>query len=330
MHVVPQTRDVFVELFHPGAEPGQFGLLLDDLEIVGCPRLFTARQLPTDFFEIVRKLPVIFVRKMRIEYPEVFHQSLVTTRLARLTLERADLSADLFDDILNPQQVRLRVFEFAERFPLLGLVFRYSRGFLKDRAPVFRPAAQDQVNLPLLHDRVGAPSHAGIHKKLVDVAQPARRLVEKILTLPVAINAPGDTNLIPFDAQFLFALGKSQRNFGHPKRLSAVGSAENHVRHLSSSQRLGRLFAEHPADGVKHVRFAAAVGSDDCRDAAVKVDDRPRRERFEANHLEGLKIHGHSSSLPGGKLSASTKLMARKNTIYCGCPIALSQPIEFP
>jgi hypothetical protein len=44
------------------------------------------------------------------------------TRLARLTLERADLSANLFDDILNPQQVRLRAFEFAERFPLLGLV----------------------------------------------------------------------------------------------------------------------------------------------------------------------------------------------------------------
>ena len=183
---------------------GEFGFLLDNLDIVSRARLFAAPKLATDFLEIVRKLPVILMRKMRIEYPEIFHQGLVTTGLGRLTLERADLPADLFDDILNTEQVRLRVFEFAERLFLLSLVFRYSRGFLKDRAAVFRPAAQDQVDLPLLHDRVGASAHARIHEKLVDIAQPARPLVEKILTLAVAINAPGDANLIPFDAQVLF------------------------------------------------------------------------------------------------------------------------------
>ena len=228
---------------------------------------------------------------MGIEYPEVFHQSLVTAGLGRLTLEGADLPADLFDDILHTEQVRLRVFEFAQRLFLLGLVFRYSRGFLKDRAAIFRPAAQDQIDLSLLHDRVGAAAHPRIHEELVDVAQPTWRLVEKILTLAVAIHAPGDANLIPFDAQFLFALGESQRNLGHSERLPAVCPAENHVRHLPSAQRLGRLLAEHPANGVEHIRLAAAVGSDNCRDAAVKIEDRPRRERFEANHLKGLKIH---------------------------------------
>jgi hypothetical protein len=62
----------------------------------------------------------------------------------------------------------------------------------------------------------------------------------------------------------------------------------------------------------------------------MKIEDRPRRERFEANHLKGLKIHGHSSSLPGAKLSVQQTHIARKNTIYCGCSIAPSQPIEFP
>jgi hypothetical protein len=48
----------------------------------------------------------------------------------------------------------------------------------------------------------------------------------------------------------------------------------------------------------------------------VKIEDRPWRERFETNHLEGLKIHGHSSSLPGGKLSAPQRSMAREKTQY--------------
>jgi hypothetical protein len=286
LHVVPHPRDFVVELFHSGAEAGEFGFLLDDLSFVDRARLFATPKIAADFLEIVRKFPVILMRKVRIEYPEVFHQSLVAARLGRLTLERADLSADLLDDILHPEQVRLRVFEFAQRLFLLSLVFGYSRSFLKDRAAVFRPAAQDQIDLPLLHDRVGAAAHSRIHKKLVYVAQPAWPLVEKILALAVAIHAPGDANFIPFDAQFFFALGESQRHFGHSQRFPAVCPAENHVRHLPSAQRLGRLLAEHPADGVKYIRLAAAVGTDNCGDAAVKVEDRPRRERFEANHLK--------------------------------------------
>jgi hypothetical protein len=44
-----------------------------------------------------------------------------------------------------------------------------------------------------------------------------------------------------------------------------------HVGHLAAAQGLGRLLAEHPADGVRDVRFAATVRADNRRDAGLKI-----------------------------------------------------------
>jgi hypothetical protein len=60
----------------------------------------------------------------------------------------------------------------------------------------------------------------------------------------------------------------------------------------------------------------------------AKTQSRARNERFEANHLKGLKMHGHFSSLLGAKLWFLLERIARKNTTYCGCYRLISQPIE--
>ena len=199
---------------------------------------------------------------------------------------------------VEPQQVRLRRLQLPQRLLLLRLVFGDARRFLENRAPILRPRREDHVDLPLLHDRVGRAADARIHEELVDVLQPARRLVQQILRAAIAENAARDRHLMPVEPELLLAFGKGHRNLRHADRRARIGAGENHVRHFAAAQRLGRLLAEHPAHRVEHVGFAAAVRPDHAGHAAVEVHHRLRREGLEAEEFEGFEIHGPESAAP--------------------------------
>ena len=104
------------------------------------------------------------------------------------------------------KQIRFRRFQLAQRFSLLRFVFGDPGGFFENRAPIFRTRAQDQIDLALLHDGVGAAADAGVGEQALDVLQPADRFVEQILGIAIAINAPGHAHLVPVDAELLAAI----------------------------------------------------------------------------------------------------------------------------
>ena len=79
------------------------------------------------------------------------------------------------------------------------------------------------------------------------------------------------------------------RDRGHPDRLAFARTGEDHVFHPAAAQALGALLAENPTDGVAEVRFAAAVRTDNGRDAgAVKriSSGRKRLKPLDFNALE--------------------------------------------
>jgi hypothetical protein len=158
-----------------------------------------------------------------------------------------------------------------------------------------RSRLENVRDLALLHDRVGAAADARIHEKLVNVLQPARRLVQQILALAVAEDAARDAHLVPLDAKLLFAVAERERNFRHAERLPAVGAAENDVGHLPAAQRLRGLLAEHPTKRIEHVRLAAPIRANHRGDALVKMQRGLRGKRLEPDHFEGLKIHRRCS-----------------------------------
>ena len=75
-----------------------------------------------------------------------------------------------------------------------------------------------------------------------------------------------------------------QGNFRHAERLAAVGAVENHVRHFAAAQRLGRLLAEHPANRVRNVGFAAAIRPDNRGDAGLEIQGSFVRKRLETQN----------------------------------------------
>ena len=236
-------------------------------------------------------------RLVAVEDLKVGLQRLIAPRLAGLALQRADLALHLFDDVADAKQVRLGRLQLPHRLFLLAFVFRDAGRFFEHRAPVFRAGAEDQVDLALLHDRVGAAADAGIGEERLDIAQPADRLVEEILGVAVAKDAPGDAHLVPVDAELLLAVGEGQRDFGKADRLARIRAAENDVGHFAAAQRFGRLLAEHPADGIEDVGFAAAVRPDDGGDAFVEIEDRFVGERLEADELKRLEMHAGKAAV---------------------------------
>ena len=65
-------------------------------------------------------------------------------------------------------------------------------------------------------------------------------------------------------------------------------AGEDHILHARAAQRLGRLLAQHPADGIGDIALAAAVGADDDRDARIEHDARAVREGFESLDFQTL------------------------------------------
>ncbi|MNC29667.1 hypothetical protein D3C75_779280 [compost metagenome] len=76
---------------------------------------------------------------------------------------------------------------------------------------------------------------------------------------------------------------QSQRNLTIVHRFTRITSGKDNILHLAAAQRLGALFAQHPADAVGNITFAAAVWPDYCRYAAHKFHFRFIGKRFKAS-----------------------------------------------
>ncbi len=151
---------------------------------------------------------------MRVQDAKVGVQRLVTPRFSGLTLERTDLALHFFDHVADAKKIRFGGFQFAQRLPLLRFVFRNAGGFFKNGATIFRPRAQDHVDLALLHHRISGARDAGVGEKILDVAQAARRFVEQVFGIAIAINATRYAHVVPIDFDLGRAIGERERDFG--------------------------------------------------------------------------------------------------------------------
>ena len=75
---------------------------------------------------------------------------------------------------------------------------------------------------------------------------------------------------------------EGQRDLRHAAGRNLLVAVEDHVLHRLAAQVFGALLAQDPADGVDDVRLSAAVGANDARNAARKIQDRTMDEGLEA------------------------------------------------
>ena len=147
----PDIGDLDVDLIQSAPFFGQFGLATIDLAPRGLFRRCNLFDVSPAMREIRLQRGQLFFRVMRFEHAQVGVQSLITSGFPGLTLQRADLPLHFFDHVPDAEQIRFGRFQFAQRLALLRFIFGDAGRFFENRATIFRPRAQDHVDLALLH-----------------------------------------------------------------------------------------------------------------------------------------------------------------------------------
>ena len=219
----------------------------------------------------------------------------VLFRRLRLLFEGAELFFRLVHALDKDGEVVLRALELALDLALLRLELHDARRLFKDGAAVLGLGVHDLLDLALPDDGIALLADADAVQKGDDVFQAAGLLVEKVLALARAVQPPRHGDFLVVDVEHPRSVVKDERHLAVGEGAAGFGAVEDDVLHTRAAQRLGRLFAEHPADGVGDVALAAAVRADDAGDTVVKFDGGLVGKRLEPHELYFLKIQCCSS-----------------------------------
>ena len=222
---------------------------------------------------------------------ELVRYLLVAPRLRGLAADRAQALVDLLDDPAQDVQVLLDALELPDSGELARLVLGYPRRLLEDHAPLGGVGLEEGVDLALLDDRVGPGAQPRVHQEVLDVTEPAELLVDEVLAVARAVQAPGDGHLLVIHGQRAVRVVESEPHLGVAEGPAGARPVEDDVEHRVAAQRLGRLLAEDPLHGVDDVRLPAAVGPHKARDARLEVEGSPVGEGLESVELESLDAH---------------------------------------
>ena len=254
------------------------------LRIEGADRIGQLGALPSD-------LHIALVGEVRVENTVIGGERLEAAGLCHLALQGVHAALLLREDVGNPEQVRLGVFEFAEGVLFLALELRDASRFFEDGAALLGLGGEDLVDLTLRHDRIGGAADAGVHEQIVEIAQPAKGAVETVFRAAVAEHPAGDGDLVEIHFQRLLAIRHRQGDLRHAERLAFLGAVENDIRHLAAAQCLRGGFTEHPADRIDNVGLAATVRPDNAGDSFGEFEHGSVGKGFETLDFEGLEIH---------------------------------------
>src|SRR5579863_6822452 len=189
-----------------------------------------------------------------------------------LALERPQLTANLLQQVLCPQQGALGRLQAALGLLLAAAVLGDSRSLLDHRAPVLRPGRQDRVELGLRDDRVLLTADPGVGKELLDIEEAAGRAVYRVVRLAAAPQCPRYSYLRKIDREEPGRVVDGQRNLSPPEPGPLGGAGKDDVFHLGGAQSPGTLRAEHPRHRVDDVGLARPVRADDDRDTRLELE----------------------------------------------------------
>jgi hypothetical protein len=284
---------------HLGVEPGQRGLQLD----LGRRTLETRRRQRLELGPQRGDLPT---GHEGLHLGELGDQAAVPLGRLGLALERAQLPANLAQQVLHAQQVRLGGVEASLRLLLALAELEDAGGFLDDRPAFLGPGVEDGVDLALADDDVLLTPDAGVGEQLLDVEQAARHTVDRVLGVAAAEQHAGDGDLAQLHAEGAVGVVDHDAHLGSPERRAGGGAGEDDIVHLLAAHRLGRLGAEHPRNGVDHVGLARPVGADHHGDPGFEHHGGAVGERLEPLDVETFQEHSSCETTRSPGLSHRT------------------------
>ena len=139
---------------------------------IGQLRLRAGNLLAQDML-LNRRIEQIFLLQLRLERA-------ITFGLLSLQLHGTNLAFDLTDDICDAQEVLLGALQFSLGHKLAAFVLTGAGRFFYESPPVFGLGVDQFIDPSLLDNGIGFTPHAGPQKKLDDVFQPTRDLIDGV------------------------------------------------------------------------------------------------------------------------------------------------------
>ena len=214
-----------------------------------------------------------------------------------LAFERPELTPDFTQEVLDSQQVGFGGVE-----PTLRLLFALAEledaRCLFDNGPtVFGTGIEHGIDLALADDDVLLTADAGITEELLDVKQATTDAVDHVLRLTGTEQDSRDGDLAEFQAECPVSVVDRDADLGSTERRPLGRTGEDDVVHLLRTHRLRRLRAEHPGNGIDHVRLTGSVRTDYDGHAGFQHHRRVVGERLETLEGEILQVHsGHEAT----------------------------------
>ena len=229
----------------------------------------------------------IELRDSRAQPGDLVDELLGALGRGRLQRQRAQPLANLGLDVLrafdlNPDAGELQLCAVAAALELA------EPGRLLDQlAPLLRLRGEHGLDLALADDRVHRAAEPHVGQQLDEVGATHLRLVDEVLALTAAVQAPRDRDLGEVEVAEAAALVvEDELDLARLGRCAALGAVEEDVVRFLRAQLGGRQRAGGPDDRVGDVRLAGAVRADDDCDARLELQLERVRERLEAAQAE--------------------------------------------
>ena len=113
-----------------------------------------------------------------------------------LNTKRTHTAFQLLQNILQPQQVILRLLQAAFRLIFTVTELGNSGGLFKYLPPVLRTGGNNVCNFPLADDGIAVAPKTGVHEQLMDVTKTHRSAVDQIIAFAGTVVAACDAHLI--------------------------------------------------------------------------------------------------------------------------------------
>ena len=191
---------------------------------------------------------------------ELVGRGLAAGLLLGLGGQPAGLRAELGEDVLDARQVRLGFDQLLLGVTPSPLVPPDAGDLVEQRASFLRSQGEGLVDHPLADEQEGVVGEVRGVEQVDQVAQPDAGLVEQVVVLARAIEAPAELEDLELDREQAVGVVDDQRDVGHPLRGPLLRSGPDDVLGLARAKRPA-LLAERPAQGVGEVALARPVGT---------------------------------------------------------------------
>ena len=185
-----------------------------------------------------REIEVLeFASHQRERDPEALLDHLsVALRLAALARQAAHLGLDLAHQILEPGEVRGRLFQPALRARLAVAVQPDPGRLFEQGTPLLGLLGEERFDHFGFHHDRGVRPEARAAQQVLDVAQPHRRSVQQVFTLARAGQPARHEHFLICDRQRAVSVVEHERDFRHVHRAAPGRALEDHVLHFAAAQ----------------------------------------------------------------------------------------------